>query len=115
LAIGGSLRMVSVRPSVQNKYLNKAGSKIGTPVEDKGNNGFMGMGEEFSEAGEKKHRGDNDDHFGYPIYFNEPAAGYPKHRCHFRWLSKIKDSIDFSSLRRKYVILSITITYPGLK
>lgn len=66
LAIGGSLLMVGVRPSVQRKYLDKAKSKMGMPVEEKGNNGFMGMGKELSKGREKqKHRDDDDDYRDY--------------------------------------------------
>lgn len=55
LAIGGSLLMVGVRPSVQRKYLDKAKGKMGMHVEEKGNNGFLGMG--------KQKRGDEDDDY----------------------------------------------------
>ncbi|KAJ0109071.1 hypothetical protein J7T55_002263 [Diaporthe amygdali] len=58
LAIGGSLLMVGVRPSVQRKYLDKAKGKMGMPVEEKGNNGFMGMGKQ-------KHRHEDDDYRDY--------------------------------------------------
>lgn len=44
-AIGGSLLMVGVRPSVQRKYLDKAKGKMGLPVEEKVNNYFHGDGE----------------------------------------------------------------------
>lgn len=63
LAIGGSLLMVGVRPSVQRKYLDKAKGKMGLPVEEKGNNGFMGMGKEFSKGKEKPRRGHEDDDY----------------------------------------------------
>ncbi|KAG6359660.1 hypothetical protein INS49_013183 [Diaporthe citri] len=61
LAIAGSLLMVGVRPSVQRKYLDKAKGRMGLPVEDKGNNGFMGMGKEFGKGEEKQKRVHGDD------------------------------------------------------
>lgn len=64
LAIGGSLLMVGVRPSVQRKYLDKAKGKMGLPVEEKGNNGFMGMGKEFSK-GKQKRANEDDDYLDY--------------------------------------------------
>lgn len=63
LAIGGSLLMVGVRPSVQRKYLDKAKGKMGLPVEEKGNNGFMGIGREFGKAKEKQKRANEDDDY----------------------------------------------------
>lgn len=63
LAIGGSLLMVGVRPSVQRKYLDKAKGKMGLPVEEKGNNGFMGMGKEFEKGKERQKRGHEDDDY----------------------------------------------------
>lgn len=63
LAIGGSLLMVGVRPSVQRKYLDKAKGKMGLHVEEKGGNGFMGMGKEFGKAREKQKRADADDDY----------------------------------------------------
>lgn len=63
LAIGGSLLMVGVRPSVQRKYLDKAKGKMGLHVEEKGGNGFMGMGKEFGKAKEKQRRADADDDY----------------------------------------------------
>lgn len=63
LAIGGSLLMVGVRPSVQRKYLDKAKGKMGLPVEEKGNNGFMGMGKEFSKGKERQRRLHEDDDY----------------------------------------------------
>lgn len=63
LAIGGSLLMVGVRPSVQRKYLDKAKGKMGMHVEEKGNNGFMGMGKEFSKGKEKQRRANEDDDY----------------------------------------------------
>lgn len=66
LAIGGSLLLVGVRPSVQRKYLDKAKSKMHMPVEEEGNNGFMGMGKEFSKGrGKQKHRDEDDDYRDY--------------------------------------------------
>lgn len=63
LAIGGSLLMVGVRPSVQRKYLDKAKGRMGLPVEEKGNNGFMGMGKEFGKGKEKQRRANEDDDY----------------------------------------------------
>lgn len=63
LAIGGSLLMVGVRPSVQRKYLDKAKGKMGLPVEEKGNNGFMGMGKEFGKGKERQRRVNEDDDY----------------------------------------------------
>lgn len=60
LAVGGSLLLVGVRPSVQRKYLDKAKSKIGMPVEEKGSNGFLGMGKEFNKGSEGQKHGDDD-------------------------------------------------------
>ncbi|KAK7722194.1 hypothetical protein SLS64_000727 [Diaporthe eres] len=63
LAIGGSLLMVGVRPSVQRKYLDKAKGKMGLPVEEKGNNGFMGMGKDFGKGKERQRRLNEDDDY----------------------------------------------------
>lgn len=63
LAIGGSLLMVGVRPSVQRKYLDKAKGKMGMHVEEKGNNGFMGMGKEFGKGKERQKRMNEDDDY----------------------------------------------------
>ncbi|KKY31227.1 hypothetical protein UCDDA912_g08830 [Diaporthe ampelina] len=61
LAVGGSLLMVGVRPSVQRRYLDKAGGKMGLRVEEKGNNGFTGMGWELGKGEEKQKRVNEDD------------------------------------------------------
>lgn len=63
LAIGGSLLLVGVRPSVQRKYLDKAKGKMGMHVEEKGNNGFMGMGKDLGKGKEKQKRVNDDDDY----------------------------------------------------